>query len=92
MAKLVNFIPSNYTTAKVISKTEMNEELDDMDVSLPASAERFLDRAIKALKGYSLSRRKEQYVIAKLIDALGMTPSDLQQAVQRLKRNKIVKR
>jgi DNA-binding MarR family transcriptional regulator len=39
-----------------------------------------------------LSRRKEQYVIAKLIDALGMTPSDLQQAVQRLKRNKIVKR
>jgi hypothetical protein len=90
MAKLVNFIPSNYTTAKVISKTEMNEELDDMDVSLPASAERFLDRAIKALKGYSLSRRKEQYVIAKLIDALDMTPTQLQQAVQKLKRNKIV--
>jgi hypothetical protein len=90
MAKLVNFIPSNYTTAKVVSKTEMNEELDDMDVSLPASAERFLDRAIKALKGYSLSRRKEQYVIAKLIDALDMTPTQLQQAVQKLKRNKIV--
>jgi len=90
MAKLVNFIPSNYTTAKVVSKTEMNEELEDMDVSLPASAERFLDRAIKALKGYSLSRRKEQYVIAKLIDALDMTPTQLQQAVQKLKRNKIV--
>ena len=92
MAKLVNFIPSNYTTAKVISKTEMNEELDDMDVSLPASAERFLDRAIKALKGYNLNRRKEQYVIAKLIDALDMTPSELMQAVQKLKRNKIVKK
>ncbi len=90
MAKLVNFIPSNYTTAKVISKTEMNEELDDMDVSLPASAERFLDRAIKALKGYNLNKRKEQYVIAKLIDALDMTPIQLQQAVQKLKKNKIV--
>jgi len=92
MAKLVNFIPSNYTTAKVISKKEMNEELDDMDVSLPASAERFLDRAIKALKGYNLNKRKEQYVIAKLIDALGMTPSELMQAVQKLKKNKIVNR
>ena len=90
MAKLINLVPSNYTTAKVVSKTEMNEELEDMDVSLPASAERFLDRAIKALKGYSLSRRKEQYVIAKLIDALDMTPTQLQQAVQKLKRNKIV--
>ena len=92
MAKLVNFIPSNYTTAKVISKAEMDEELDDMDVSLPSSAERFLDRAIKALKGYNLNKRKEQYVIAKLIDALGMTPSELMQAVQKLKKNKIVNR
>ena len=92
MAKLVNFIPNNYTTAKVLTKAEMNEELDDMDVSLPASAERFLDRAIKALKGYNLNRRKEQYVIAKLIDALDMTPSELMQAVQKLKKNKIVNR
>ena len=92
MAKLVNFIPSNYTTAKVISKEEMNEELDDMDVSLPASAERFLDRAVRALKGYNLNKRKEQYVIAKLIDALDMTPSELMQAVQKLKKNKIVNR
>jgi len=92
MAKLVNFIPSNYTTAKVLTKAEMNEELDDMDVSLPASAERFLDRAIRALKGYNLNKRKEQYVIAKMIDALGMTPTELMQAVQKLKKNKIVNR
>ena len=46
MAKLVNFIPSNFTNVKVLTKAEMNEELDDMDVSLPSSAERFLDRAI----------------------------------------------
>ena len=83
MAKLINLIPG---------REIVKEELDDMDVALPASAERFLDRAIKALKGYNLNRRKEQYVIAKLIDALGMTPSELMQAVQKLKKNKIVNR
>jgi hypothetical protein len=83
MAKLVNLIPG---------REIVKEELDDMDVSLPASAERFLDRAIRALKGYNLNKRKEQYVIAKLIDALGMTPSELMLAVQKLKKNKIVKR
>jgi hypothetical protein len=83
MAKLVNLIPG---------REIVKEELDDMDVALPSSAERFLDRAIKALKGYNLSKKKEQYVIAKLIDALGMTPTELMQAVQKLKKNKIVNR
>jgi hypothetical protein len=83
MAKLINLIPG---------REIVKEELDDMDVALPASAERFLDRAIKALKGYNLNKRKEQYVIAKMIDALGMTPSELMQAVQKLKKNKIVNR
>ena len=92
MAKLINLIPNNYTEIKVLSKQEMKEDLEDMDVTIPAKVDRFLDRALQVIKSYNLPRRKEQYVIAKLIDALGMTPSDLQQAVQRLKRNKIVKR
>jgi hypothetical protein len=50
MAKLVNLIPG---------REVVKEELDDMDVSLPVSAERFLDRAIRALKGYNLNRKKE---------------------------------
>ena len=92
MAKLINLIPINFKEVKVLTKKEMNEDLEDMDVSLPGKVERFLDRALQVIKSYNLPKRKEQYVIAKLIDALGMTPSDLQQAVQRLKRNKIVKR
>jgi hypothetical protein len=83
MAKLINLIPG---------REIVKEELDDMDVALPASAERFLDRAVRALKGYNLNKRKEQYVIAKMIDALGMTPTELMQAVQKLKKNKIVNR
>jgi hypothetical protein len=83
MAKLINLLP-----VRQIQK----EALDDMDTTLPSQMERFLDRAIKVIKNYNLSRKKEQFVIAKLIDALGMNPSELQQAVQKLKRNKIVKR
>jgi len=92
MAKLVNLIPANYTNVKVLSKSEMNEDLDDMDTALPGKVERFLDRALGVIKSYNLSRKKEQLVIAKLIDALGMTPQDLSQAVQKLKKYKIVKR
>jgi arsenate reductase-like glutaredoxin family protein len=83
MAKLINLLPG-----KQIQK----EELDDMEANLPAQVERFLDRAVKAIKSSNLSRRKEQFVIAKMIDALDMNPSELQQAVQKVKKNKIVKR
>jgi hypothetical protein len=83
MAKLINLIPG-----KEIKK----EELDDMDVNLPAQVERFLDRAIRVIKGYNFTKRKEQFIIAKLIDALDMTPNQLQQASQRLRKYKIVKR
>ncbi len=83
MAKLVNLIPG-----KQIQK----EDLEDMDVTIPSKVERFLDRALSVIKSYNLGRKKEQLVIAKLIDALGMTPQELAQAVQRLKKYKIVKR
>ena len=88
MAKLVNLIPGRELPSSKIVK----EDLEDMDVSLPGKVERFLDRAIQVVKSYNLSRRKEQMVIARIVDALGMTPSDLNQAVQKLKKYKIVKR
>jgi len=83
MAKLINLVP-----VKEIKK----ESIEDMDTSIPSKVERFLDRALQVIKSYNLSRKKEQLVIAKLIDALGMTPQELSMAVQKLKKNKIVKR
>jgi len=83
MAKLINLIPG-----KEIKK----ESIEDMDTTIPSKVERFLDRALSVIKSYNLSRKKEQLVIAKLIDALGMTPQELSMAVQKLKKNKIVKR
>ena len=87
MAKLVNLIPGKEINPKVIK-----EDLEDMDVSIPSKVERFLDRALAVIKSYNLPRKKEQLVIAKLVDALGMTPQDLQQAVTKLRKYKIVKR
>ena len=83
MAKLINLIPGKELT---------KESIDDMDTAIPPKVERFLDRALQVIKSYNLSRKKEQLVIAKLVDALGMTPQDLAMAVQKLKKNKIVKR
>jgi Mn-dependent DtxR family transcriptional regulator len=80
--KLVNLVPGK----------EIKEDLEDMDTAIPAKVERFLDRALSVIKSYNLSRKKEQLVVAKLIDALGMSPQELQQAVQKLKKYKIVKR
>lgn len=80
--KLINLVPGK----------QIKEDLEDMDVSIPSKVERFLDRALSVIKSYNLSRKKEQLVVAKLVDALGMTPQDLTMAVQRLKKYKIVKR
>ena len=88
MAKLVNLIPGK----EINSKPTMKEELDDMDVSLPSQLDRYLDKTISIIKRYNLSRAKEQYVIAKLIDALDMNPAQLSSAVARLKRFKIVRK
>lgn len=85
MAKLVNLIPNG-------SKPKVNEALEDMEVSLPPTVERFLDRVVKTIKSYNLPAKKEQAVIAKVIDALRITPSQLSQTVQKLKKYDIVKK
>jgi hypothetical protein len=84
MAKLINLIPGR--------EVNLKESLDDMDATLPAQVERFLDRTISIVKGYNLSKKKEQLIIAKIIDALNMDKSQLMQAVQRIKKNDILKK
>jgi hypothetical protein len=83
MAKLINLIPN---------KELKKESIEDMDVTLPSKVDKFLERALQVIKSYSLTRKKEQLVMAKLVDALGMTPQDLVAAVQRLKKYKIAKK
>lgn len=85
MAKLINLIPNN-------QKPKTNEALEDMDVALPAKMDKFLERTIQVIKSYNLPRKKEQLVIAKILDALKLTPSELTQAVQKVKKYGVVTR
>jgi hypothetical protein len=83
MAKLINLIPG---------RELKNEGIADMDANLPAQMERFLDRTINIIKSYNLPRKKEQLVIAKIIDALGMDKQQLMQAITKIKKNDILKK
>jgi hypothetical protein len=85
MAKLINLIPAN-------QKPKQNEALQDMDVALPSKVERFLERLVQTIKSYNLPKKKEQAVIARVMDSMGITTSELNQAVQKLKKYDVVKR
>jgi hypothetical protein len=85
MAKLINLIPNN-------NKPKQNEALADMEVALPSKVEKFLERLVQTIKSYNLPKKKEQAVIARVMDSMGITTSELNQAVQKLKKYDVVKR
>ncbi len=85
MAKLINLIPNKH-------KPTQNEALADMEVALPAKVEKFLERLVQTIKSYNLPKKKEQAVIARVMDSMGITTSELNQAVQKLKKYDVVKR
>ena len=85
MAKLVNLIPAN-------QKPKTNESLEDMEVALPSKVEKFLQRLVQTIKSYNLPKKKEQAVIARVMDSMGITTSELTQAVAKLKKYDVVKR
>jgi hypothetical protein len=82
-----SFLPKGSKSIKA-----MRESLEDMDANLPSQVEKFLDRTINIIKGYSLSKKKEQLVIAKVIDALGMDKTQLSQTIQKIKKHDILKK
>jgi len=71
---------------------KLDESLEDMDVSLPAQVNKFLDRTINVVKSYNLPRKKEQLIIAKIVDALGVDKSQLGQAISKIKKYGIVQK
>jgi hypothetical protein len=85
MAKLINLIPNS-------QKPKTNEALEDMEVALPSKVEKFLERLVQTIKSYNLPKKKEQAVIARVMDSMGITTAELNQAVQKLKKYDIVKR
>jgi hypothetical protein len=81
MAKLLNYIPKSAKPNKMVK-----EDLEDLETQLPAQVDRFLERTINIIKGYNLPKKKEQLVIAKVIDALNMDKSQVMTALQKIKK------
>ena len=72
--------------------TLKEEGLEDLDVNLPVQVTRFLDKVVTAIKGYKLNRKKEQLIVAKIIDALGMDKQELMMAIQKIKKKGILQK
>ena len=85
MSKLINLIPGN-------NKPVQKEALADMEVALPSKVEKFLERLITTIKSYNLPKKKEQAVIARVMDAMGITTSELNQTVAKLKKYDVVRK
>jgi len=94
MAKLTQFIPIGMGSLKKenITNRIQKEELEDMDVSLPPQVDRFLGKLVDQIKGYSLPKKKEQLIVAKIIDALGMDRQQLMMAIAKIKKSGVLKK
>ena len=53
---------------------------------MPAQAQRFLDKAVNAIKGANLNRRKQIAALAKIIDGLGLDRKELARYITKIKR------
>lgn len=94
MKTLKQVLPKKYTLSEeqklrqAIRKeiVSVKENLDNMDIALPAPVTKFLDKVTGIIKSYNLPKKKEQLVLAKIVDALGMDKNELMQALSKIKK------
>ncbi len=70
----------------IMAEKKPDGGLDKLDVKLPAQAQRFLDKAVSAIKGANLNRRKQIAALAKIIDGLGLDRNELARYLTKIKR------
>ena len=70
----------------IMAEKKSDGGLDKLDVKLPAQAQRFLDKAVSAIKGANLNRRKQIAALAKIIDGLGLDRRELAKYITKIKR------
>ena len=69
----------------IMAEKQSDGGLDKLDVRLPAQAQRFLDKAVSAIKGANLNRRKQIAALAKIIDGLGLDRRELAKYITKIK-------
>ena len=61
----------------IMAEKQAEGGMKKLDVRLPAQAQKFLDKAVSAIKGANLNRRKQIAALAKIIDGLGLDRKEL---------------
>jgi hypothetical protein len=56
------------------------------DYKLPAQAERYLNKAVDAIKGANLNRKRQVAALARIVKALNLDKSDLIRYFAKIKR------
>ena len=64
----------------------VKEEGDLGDYKLPAQAERYLNKAVDAIKGANLNRKRQVAALARIVKALNLDKSDLIRYFAKIKR------
>jgi hypothetical protein len=75
---------------ELISDDIQDKDLEGFETSLPIQIKRFLQKVVTVIKGYNLNKKKEQLIIAVIIDALNMDPSQLNQAIRKIKKSNLL--
>lgn len=74
-----------------IIRTEIKEGMTEdgkglEDYKLPAQAERYLNKAVDAIKGANLNRKRQVAALARIVKALNLDKSDLIRYFAKIKR------
>ena len=71
---------------KEIIREELINEADFSKVQVPSRVKRFMGRFVDGIKGSNLNRIKRTAILFNIIDALGITPQELQMYIAKIKR------
>jgi hypothetical protein len=70
----------------IMAEKQAEGGMKKLDVRLPAQAQKFLDKAVSAIKGANLNRRKQIAALAKIIDGLGLDRKELVRYITKIKK------
>ena len=70
----------------IMAEKQAEGGMKKLDVRLPAQAQKFLDKAVSAIKGANLNRRKQIAALAKIIDGLGLDRRELAKYITKIKK------
>ena len=80
----INKLEAGFGSFRKENKIEEESKFDK--VSIPTTVNRHLDRFVDAMKGSNLNRLKRSAILYKVVEASGLSMSQLMQDIQKIKK------